>query len=156
MKGQGFLRRFGYARSGIAVAFRRERSMRTHGAAVVATILGDAQLKQQMNRIIEHRDDGLTFHYKAIDEVRADGQQLVNQALGGILQDSINEMGAKAITNGGGNSLQGILGNLGGLQTAVQNEWNNQQQDFQQFGKSVCARVISLEDQRKALTATLK
>lgn len=116
----------------------------------------DTELKTQMNRIIEHRDDGLTFHYKAIDEVRADGQQLVNQALGGILQDSINEMGAKAITNGGGNSLQGILGDLGGLQTAVQNEWNNQQQDFQQFGKSVCARVISLEDQRKALTATLK
>ncbi|MQK70965.1 DUF2884 family protein, partial [Escherichia coli] len=25
----------------------------------------DAQLKAQMNRIIEHRTDGLTFHYKA-------------------------------------------------------------------------------------------
>ena len=52
------------------------------------------QLKEQMNRIIEHRTDGLTFHYKSIDQVRADGQQLVNQAMGGILQDSINEMGA--------------------------------------------------------------
>ena len=50
----------------------------------------DAQLKEQMNRIIEHRSDGLTFHYKAIEQVRADGQQLVNQAMGGILQDSIN------------------------------------------------------------------
>lgn len=39
MKGQGFLRRFGYARSGIVAAFRRERSMRTHGAAVVAVII---------------------------------------------------------------------------------------------------------------------
>ncbi|WP_153162404.1 diacylglycerol kinase [Zoogloea sp. 1C4] len=39
MKGQRFLRRFGYARSGIAVAFRRERSMRTHGAAVVAVVI---------------------------------------------------------------------------------------------------------------------
>jgi 23S rRNA maturation mini-RNase III len=55
----------------------------------------DAQLKEQMNRIIERRSDGLTFHYKAIDQVRADGQQLVNQAMGGILQDSINEMGRK-------------------------------------------------------------
>jgi hypothetical protein len=25
----------------------------------------DKQLKEQMNRIIEHRTDGLTFHYKA-------------------------------------------------------------------------------------------
>lgn len=57
----------------------------------------DAQLKEQMNRIIETRSDGLTFHYKAIDQVRAEGQQLVNQAMGGILQDSINEMGAKAV-----------------------------------------------------------
>lgn len=39
MKGQGFLRRFGYARSGITVAFRRERSMRTHGVAVVAVVI---------------------------------------------------------------------------------------------------------------------
>jgi hypothetical protein len=67
----------------------------------------DAQLKTQMNRIIERRSDGLTFHYKAIDQVRADGQQLVNQAMGGILQDSINEMGAKAVLKGGGNPLQG-------------------------------------------------
>ena len=41
----------------------------------------DKQLKEQMNRIIETRSDGLTFHYKAIDQVRADGQQLVNQEL---------------------------------------------------------------------------
>lgn len=83
----------------------------------------DAQLKEQMNRIIERRSDGLTFHHKAIDQVRADGQQLVNQAMGGILQDSINEMGAKAVLKGGGNPLQGILGSLGGLQTAIQEEW---------------------------------
>lgn len=43
--------------------------------------------------------------------------------MGGILQDSINEMGAKAVLKGGGNPLQGILGSLGGLQTAIQEEW---------------------------------
>lgn len=116
----------------------------------------DAQLKEQMNRIIEHRSDGLTFHYKGIDQVRADGQQLVNQAMGGLLQDSINEMGAKAVIKGGGNPLQGILGSMGGLQTAVQNEWKNQEADFQQFGKDVCSRVVSLEDSRKALVGSLK
>ena len=116
----------------------------------------DAQLKEQMNRIIEHRTDGLTFHYKAIDQVRADGQQLVNQAMGGILQDSINEMGAKAVLKGGGNPLQGVLGSLGGLQSAIQTEWKNQEKDFQQFGKDVCSRVVTLEDNRKALVSTLK
>ena len=116
----------------------------------------DAQLKTQMNRIIEQRSDGLTFHYKAIDQVRADGQQLVNQAMGGILQDSINEMGAKAVLKGGGNPLQGVLGSLGGLQTAIQNGWKKQEQDFQQFGRDVCQRVITLEGQRNKLVSGLK
>lgn len=116
----------------------------------------DAQLKEQMNKIIEHRSDGLTFHYKAVDDVQANGQQLVNQAMGGILQDSINEMGAKAVLKGGGTPLQGVLGSLGGLQTAIQNEWKNQEADFQQFGKDVCSRVVSLEANRKALVSGLK
>lgn len=116
----------------------------------------DAQLKEQMNRIIETRSDGLTFHYKAIDQVRADGQQLVNQAMGGILQDSINEMGAKAVLKGGGNPLQNVLGSLGGLQTSIQNEWKNQEQDFEQFGRGVCSKVVTLEGQRKGLVETLK
>ncbi|WP_330985487.1 MULTISPECIES: DUF2884 domain-containing protein [Enterobacterales] len=116
----------------------------------------DAQLKEQMNRIIEHRTDGLTFHYKGVEQVRADGQNLVNQAMGGLLQDSINEMGSKAVLKGGGNPLQNILGSMGGLQTAVQNEWKNQEADFQKFGKDVCGRVISLEDSRKALVGSLK
>ena len=29
----------------------------------------DAQLKEQMNKIIEHRSDGLAFHYKAVDDL---------------------------------------------------------------------------------------
>ena len=115
----------------------------------------DSQLKQQMNRIIEHRSDGLTFHHQAIDQVRADGERLVQSTLGGVLQDSLNEMGTKQ-TGNSSNPLQAIMGNLGGLQQAIQTEWNNQEQDFQNFGHEVCNRVISLEDQRKALIAGLK
>ncbi|MDZ7277417.1 DUF2884 domain-containing protein [Pantoea eucrina] len=110
----------------------------------------NGQLKQQMNRIIEHRADGLTFHHQAIDNVRADGEKLVQSTLGGIMQDSLNEMGSSQ-TASGGNPLQAIMGNLGGLQQAVQAEWNNQEQDFQNFGHEVCNRVTALESQRKAL-----
>lgn len=116
----------------------------------------DTQLKTQMNRIIEHRTDGLVFHYKAIDQVRVDGQQLVNQTMGGLLQDSINEMGAKSATNSGGNPLQGILGSMGGLQSAIQTEWKKQEHDFEGFGKVVCSRIVLLEEQRKTLIKRLK
>ncbi|MGO4746027.1 DUF2884 domain-containing protein [Serratia quinivorans] len=116
----------------------------------------NGQLKQQMNRIIEHRSDGLAFHHKAIDQVEQDGRNLVQQSMGGVLQDSLNEMGVKQAANSGGNPLQAIMGNLGGLQKAIQNEWNNQEQDFQNFGHDVCNRVTGLETQRKDLLNALK
>jgi len=114
----------------------------------------NGQLKQQMNRIIEHRDDGLTFHHQAIDQVRADGERLVQSTMGGVLQDSLNEMGSKQAS--GSNPLQAIMGNLGGLQQSIQAEWSNQEQDFKNFGQEVCNRVISLEDQRKKLVGSVK
>ncbi|CAI2415668.1 DUF2884 domain-containing protein [Serratia plymuthica] len=119
------------------------------------TTLND-QLKQQMNRIIEHRSDGLAFHHKAIDQVEQDGRNLVQQSMGGVLQDSLNEMGVKQAASSGGNPLQAIMGNLGGLQKAIQNEWNNQEQDFQNFGHDVCNRVTGLETQRQDLLNALK
>ncbi|HBE9079310.1 DUF2884 domain-containing protein [Serratia fonticola] len=118
------------------------------------TTLND-QLKQQMNRIIEHRSDGLTFHHKAIVQVEQDGRNIVQQSMGGVLQDSLNEMGVKQVANSNGNPLQAIMGNLGGLQQAIKNEWNNQEQDFQNFGRDVCKRVTALETQRKDLVKAL-
>ncbi|KJV49999.1 hypothetical protein VH86_02220 [Pantoea sp. BL1] len=115
----------------------------------------DGQLKQQMNRIIEHRPDGLTFHHQAIEQVRADGEKLVQSTLGGIMQDSLNEMGSSQAASGS-NPLQAIMGNLGGLQQAVQAEWNKQEQDFQNFGHEVCNRVTDLEAQRKGLVQNVK
>ncbi|ROH80040.1 DUF2884 family protein [Lonsdalea populi] len=116
----------------------------------------NTQLKQQMNRIIEHRPDGLAFHHQAIKQVEQDGRQMVQQTLGGVLQDSLNEMGVKQMANGGGgNPLQAVMGNLGGLQQAIQTEWNNQEMDFQRFGRDVCQRVTGLEEQRKTLLKTL-
>lgn len=116
----------------------------------------NGQLKQQMNRIIEHRSDGLAFHHKAIDQVEQDGRNIVQQSMGGVLQDSLNEMGVKQAANSGGNPLQAIMSNLGGLQKAIQNEWNSQEQDFQSFGRSVCTRVTALETQREDLLSALK
>ncbi|MFV8984977.1 DUF2884 domain-containing protein [Serratia fonticola] len=118
------------------------------------TTLND-QLKQQMNRIIEHRSDGLTFHHKAIAQVEQDGRNIVQQSMGGVLQDSLNEMGVKQVANSNGNPLQAIMGNLGGLQQAIKNEWNNQEQGFQNFGRDVCKRVTALETQRKDLVKAL-
>ncbi|MGM3173872.1 DUF2884 domain-containing protein [Dickeya lacustris] len=115
----------------------------------------DEQLKQQMNRIIEHRADGLAFHHQAIRQVEQEGRQLVERAMGGVLQDSLNEMGSKQIGSGG-NPLQAMMGNLGGLQKAIQAEWNNQESDFQRFGHDVCNRVTALENQRTQLLQAIK
>lgn len=114
----------------------------------------DGQLKQQMNRIIEHRSDGLTFHHQTISQVEQDGRQIVEQSMGGVVQDSLNELGVRQAVNGS-NPLQSVMGSLGGLQQALQTEWNNQEQDFQQFGRQVCQRVTDLEQQRQTLVKAL-
>ena len=69
--------------------------------------------------------------------------------MGGILQDSINEMGAKAVLKSNGNPLQNVLGNTGAT-ILNPNRVEKQEKDFQQFGKDVCSRVVTLEDSRKA------
>jgi len=114
----------------------------------------DGQLKQQMNRILEHRPEGLAFHHQAIAQVEQDGRNIVQQSMGGVVQDSLNEMGVKQASSGN-NPLQALMGNLGGLQQAIQNEWNGQEQEFTAFGKDVCQRVTKLEQQRAELVKTL-
>ena len=71
------------------------------------------------------------------------------------MQDSPNEMGTKQAASGS-NPLQALMGNLGGLQQSIQTEWNNQEQDFQNFGHEVCNRVTALESQRKTLMQNVK
>jgi len=117
----------------------------------------DQQLKQQMNRIIERRPEGLAFHHQAIAQVEQDGRRIVQQSMGGVVQDSLNEMGVQQTMSAatGNSPLQAVMGNLGNLQKAIQNEWNNQEQDFQQFGHEVCHRVTGLEQQRGDLVKSL-
>ncbi|TKI03081.1 YggN family protein [Martelella alba] len=133
----------------------RQLGSDSHVRARLATL--DSQLKQQMNRIIEHRSDGLAFHHKAIDQVEQDGRRIIQESLGGVVQDSLNEMGVQQTLNAasGKSPLQAVMANLGGLQQAIQAEWNNQEQDFQQFGRQVCRRVTDLEQQRKDLLKVL-
>ncbi|XBS69117.1 DUF2884 domain-containing protein [Acerihabitans sp. KWT182] len=118
----------------------------------------DKQLKQQMNRIIEHRPEGLAFHHQAIAQVEQDGRRIVQNSMGGVVQDSLNEMGVRQTLKAasGSSPLQAVMGNLGHLQQAIQTEWNNQEQDFQQFGHQVCHRVTRLEQQRGELMKSLQ
>jgi hypothetical protein len=115
----------------------------------------NGELQQQMNRIIEHRNDGLIFHYQAVEQVKREGHQLVENRMGTMLQDSLNEMSSRQSGNGG-NPLQALVGGLGGLQQSVQNEFKHQEKDFQNFGNSVCQHVTALEAQRKELVASIK
>ncbi|MBS0855829.1 MULTISPECIES: DUF2884 family protein [unclassified Tatumella] len=119
----------------------------SHVRTRLATL--DTQLKEQMNRIIEQRSDGVMFHHQAIDQVRSEGQKLVQSALGGILQDSLNELGSAKTS--GDNPLQALMGNLGGLQQSIRSEADKQEKDFQAFGKQVCGKVVALEKQRTSL-----
>lgn len=118
----------------------------------------EKDLNKQIDQVIETRQDGFIFHHQALSQVETKGRQLVNDSLAGMLQDSINEMGRKQLLSGGDSqkALQGLLGNLGGLQKDLESEWKNQENSFQQFGQQVCSKVTSLEQQRISLLNSIK
>ncbi|TDB48654.1 DUF2884 domain-containing protein [Photorhabdus khanii] len=115
-------------------------------------------LNKQINRIIETRSEGIAFHHQAIKQVEKESRSLIEQSLGGVLQDSINEIGNKQFNLNGDNNqaLQSLLGNLGGLQNNLKAEWKTQEEDFQRFGKEVCGKVSGLEQQRIELLNSIK
>lgn len=110
----------------------------------------DIQLKKQINRIIEHQSDAMIFHHTAVDQVRIEGEQLVQGALGGVVQESLNEMSSRQVGSGD-NPLQGIVASMGKLQQAMQAEWRKQEQDLHNFSSEACQRVVNLEAQRQNL-----
>lgn len=84
-----------------------------------------------------------------------DGRNIVQQSMGGVLQDSLNEMGVKQAANSGGNPLQAIMGNWAACRRRSERV-EQPEQDFQNFGHDVCNRVTALETQRKDLLKALK
>ncbi|WP_036770673.1 DUF2884 domain-containing protein [Photorhabdus australis] len=118
----------------------------------------ESGLNKQIDQIIEIRSDGMAFHHQAIKQVEKDSRSLIEQSLGGVLQDSINEIGNKQFSLNGDNNqaLQSLLGSLGGLQNNLKAEWKVQEEDFQRFGKKVCGKVSALEQQRIELLNSIK
>lgn len=118
----------------------------------------ESDINRQINQVIETSPENLTFHHQAINKLEAQGKQLMNESLGGMLQDSINEMGRKQLLSGGDakQSLQGLLGNMGGLQQELESEWKKQEASFKIFGQQVCSKAGYIEQQRISLMNSLK
>lgn len=116
-----------------------------------------ADLTKEMEKVLEPRQDGFVFHHQALSQVESNSRTVVQSAMGGVLQDSINELGVQALAKGGksNNPLQAVLGSLGGVQQEIKDEWKKQEKDFDQFGKDACGRLTALDSQRAALIKAL-
>lgn len=115
-------------------------------------------LDKQIDKVIEQRADSLIFHHQRLKTIEADSRILLNESLGGILQDSINEMGRRQLLTGSdaNQSLQNLLGGLSGLQQDLELEWKKQEDDFRQFGQQVCRKIAHMEQLRIDLLNKLK
>lgn len=115
----------------------------------------NGQLKQQMNRIIEHRSDGLTFHHKAID--RGTGRPQHRAAEHGRRAAGQPERdGRQTGRQQRRQPATGDHGQPGRLAEGDPERMEQPEQDFQNFGRDVCNRVTALETQRKDLLKALK
>ncbi|PAV02485.1 hypothetical protein CBG25_10570 [Arsenophonus sp. ENCA] len=115
-------------------------------------------MDKQIDKVIEQRADSLIFHHQQLKTIEADSRILLNESLGGILQDSINEMGRKQLLTGSdtNQSLQNLLGGLSGLQQDLELEWKKQENNFRQFGQQVCHKIAHMEQLRIDLLNKLK
>ncbi|MDR0806780.1 MAG: DUF2884 family protein [Enterobacteriaceae bacterium] len=115
------------------------------------------ELTKEMEKVLEPRPEGLAFHHQAINQVETNGRTVLQNTMGGVLQDSINELGVQQVAKAGksSNPLQAVLGSLGGLQQQIQDEWKKQEKDFELFGKEACDRVAKLEQERSNLLKAL-
>ncbi|HGJ5890006.1 MULTISPECIES: DUF2884 family protein [Arsenophonus] len=115
-------------------------------------------LDKQIDKVIEQRADSLIFHHQRLKTIEADSRILLNESLGGILQDSINEMGRRQLLTGSdtNQSLQNLLGGLSGLQQDLELEWKKQEDNFRQFGQQVCRKITHMEQLRIDLLNKLK
>jgi hypothetical protein len=106
-----------------------------------------SQLVAQLNRVLTPTKDGIIFNAEAVKSVEKDGQAIIQQRLGAIVQDGINEMGSQG--------LQGLLGGLDGLQSTMQQAWQTQINQSKAFANETCGKVRRLEDQKQALIKAL-
>ncbi|MDR0219044.1 MAG: DUF2884 family protein [Enterobacteriaceae bacterium] len=119
----------------------------------------ESDLHKQIDRVLETRSNGITFNYQAIEKAETDGEKLVQRSLGGILQDSINELSRKTSEqNGDGKQvLMSLLGGLGGSQkNGFDAEWKKQEKELKRFRGEVCNKADKLEQLRASLFNSLK
>ncbi|HCH51795.1 MAG TPA: DUF2884 domain-containing protein [Proteus sp.] len=120
----------------------------------------EKNLNQQMDTVITIEPNNITFHSQAIKQVELKGREIIESSLGGMLQDSINELGKKqllAATSGDSKkALGGLLGNLEGFQKIIDKEWKQQEAAFSQFGQQACSKITQMENQRVELINSLK
>ncbi len=84
-----------------------------------------------------------------------DGRNIVQQSMGGVLQDSLNEMGVKQAANAAVTRYAGDHGGLGGLQKAIRTNGTTGSRTSR-TSAMMCNRVTALETQRKDLLKALK
>ncbi|MDX7990040.1 DUF2884 family protein [Xenorhabdus littoralis] len=118
----------------------------------------ESGLNQQIDKVIETRVNGFAFNHQEVKQVEAEGQKLVEQSLGGILQDSINEISRKkSDQNGDGKQmLMSLLGGLGGIQNGFDEELKKQEKALKLLKVEVCSKASKLEQQRTALMNSIK
>lgn len=114
----------------------------------------DSQLNRQLDQIWQRQGDKWLFHQQAFIQMGEQSQQLLERALVGFMQDSINEITRRTLQQGG-NPLKTMGSNLDALQSAIRMQWKQQQKDYQRFSSDICQRMAQLQQQQTALLTGL-
>ena len=105
-----------------------------------------SRLQKQMQVIIQTSDEGLELNIDSIKTIGKETQNIIQQGLGAIAQETLNGMTIKELKD---------FSKVNNLQSALQKTWVAQYAKSRNFVDDACGKIRSLEDQRIALLRDL-
>ncbi|MGL4270416.1 MAG: DUF2884 family protein [Plesiomonas sp.] len=114
-----------------------------------------ALLSARLDSIVVHQHGGLTVLADALPAQQQETERLVQQKLGEILQQGLQELSSRQSEGDAASQLKAMLGQVAGLRNALSAEWKNQEQGFRRLGSEACQTLGRLQQQQQKLELLL-
>lgn len=127
------------------------------GNSKVRAQLRDLQalLTARLNNVVVHQNGGLAVLADALPAQQQETERLVQQKLGEILQQGLQELSSRQSEGDAASQLKAMLTQVASLRNALSAEWKNQEHGFRRLGSEACHTLGRLQQQQQTLEQLL-
>ncbi|MGL5399114.1 MAG: DUF2884 family protein [Plesiomonas shigelloides] len=127
------------------------------GSSKVRAQLRDlhALLTARLDKVVVHQNGGLAILADALPAQQQETERLVQQKLGEILQQGLQELSSRQSEGDAASQLKAMLAQVASLRNALSAEWKSQEQGFRRLGSEACHTLGRLQQQQQKLEQLL-